>query len=219
MPLVVIEGIDGAGTTTQADLLAHTYRVADLDAQITTHNSAARKYRDVLCSCSPSNGPFGKIVRSVFEKRLEGVSELPNWRTMFYLFQADLEYQQAGIKNAIENGSLYILDRYWLSSMTYQVAQAMAEGESKEEASYLIREVNELSVVPDATIILDVSVEEGLRRKKKSPDFFEKQEFLEKVRQLYLEVRGAGVRHVSTENKTAEESHEEIHGILLEMGI
>lgn len=204
MPLIVIEGIDGSGST------YHSHRLV---------GRLKEEGRAALWRCAPTQGPFGKMVRSVYEGRFEGVPSLPNWRTMLYLFQADAEHHLEELREQLRHGWWVVSDRYWMSSLTYQVQLAMDAGEDQDVAVKLISEMNVHMPTADATFVLDVSVEEGLRRKNKDPDFFEKKDFLEKVRKLYLEIRGPSVRHLSTESGTMDGVHETIWKTLGEMGL
>lgn len=201
MPLIVFEGIDGSGTT------GHSKRL---------HESWDRS---TVWTCLPTTGPFGKIVRQVFEGKLEGLEGLPNWRTMVHLFQADQEHHLVQLNEWLKQGLWVISDRYWLSRMTYQVVSATEEGADPFQVEDLIERLNAHLPMPDATLVLDVSVDEGLRRKNKEPDHYEKKDFLEKVRARYLAVRGQNIVHITTENRTQEQTQNEIRKVLLELGL
>ena len=179
MPLIVFEGIDGSGTT------HHSKKLAD-------------SIKNSVWTCFPSTGPFGTLVRNVFEgKMAPGVT--PSWRMMLGLFQADMNERLGWLQKMLESGTVVVSDRYWLSQWAYQVVSAMEQAEPPEDPmrvgghwleGYIVK-MNENLPEPDLTFILDVPVEEGLKRKgKKELDHFEKQDFLDKVRSRYLSISG-----------------------------
>lgn len=101
---IVIEGLDGAGTTTQTRLLA---------AALTARG------RRVVTTGEPTRGPLGAVIRQVIEKRFT-----LDPRALALAFAADrLDHYHNpvnGIGPAIEAGCDVISDRYALSSLAYQ---------------------------------------------------------------------------------------------------
>ena len=91
------------------------------------------------------------------------------------------------IKPELESGNVVICDRYADSTTVYQ---SYGRGLDLE----MVRAVNNLAVqglMPDLTVLLDISVKEGLARKKdKKPDRFEREDiaFHQKVREGYLKL-------------------------------
>ncbi|MBQ9239605.1 MAG: dTMP kinase [Treponema sp.] len=98
---IVFEGIDGAGTTTQLQLLA---------AQCTPDI--------VTTTCEPTDGAIGRFIRSALAGSLQF-----DERTMAYLFAADRAehvYGRGGILAQCAHGKLVVCDRYLFSSLAYQ---------------------------------------------------------------------------------------------------
>ncbi len=94
--LIVIEGIDGAGTTTQCQRLA-----AHFDLHMTRE---------------PSDGPVGKLIRQILRHEVPAVDE----RAVALLFAADrIDHVEAEIEPALRTRSV-ISDRYVMSSIVYQ---------------------------------------------------------------------------------------------------
>lgn len=95
--LIVLEGIDGAGTTTQAKTLAER-----LDGHLT---------------CEPSTGPVGKLLR-----RMLGGEHAPvDATTMSLLFAADrADHLQREVEPALARGRVVVSDRWYHSSLAYQ---------------------------------------------------------------------------------------------------
>ncbi len=138
---IVIEGIDGAGTTTQTRRLCAWFAARGL-AALATHE--------------PSAGPVGSLIRQVLTHRVvvPGAhgGRPPGWRTMAMLFAADrLDHLEAEILPNLMDGVTVVSDRYDLSSLAYQAATA-------EDPSVIpwLRELNRHARRPDLTIVLDV---------------------------------------------------------------
>ena len=73
--LIVFEGIDGAGTTTQAEELRRRFTQRGLPATV---------------MAQPSGGPVGMLIRQVLKGRLVTLgNKPPGWITMSLLFAAD----------------------------------------------------------------------------------------------------------------------------------
>jgi dTMP kinase len=99
---VVLEGIDGSGTTTQAARLAASLRAAG---------------HAVLSTREPSDGPLGVVLRQALTRRLVGLSD----RALALLFAADrLDHLASVVEPALAEGKVVVSDRYVLSSLAYQ---------------------------------------------------------------------------------------------------
>lgn len=147
---VVIEGIDGAGTTTQAARLAERLRSLPALVRVTRE---------------PSDGPIGTLVRQVLTGRIvvpDG--RAPGWATMALLFAADrLDHVEAEIEPALASGAIVISDRYDASSLGYQ---SVMSGKGGEGAIEWIRSLNRHALRPDLTIVLDVGADVAAVRRE-----------------------------------------------------
>jgi len=136
--LVVLEGIDGAGTTTQTARLAQTLR---------------KRGRDVHTTREPSDGPIGKLIREILGGRHQPVDAT----TMALLFAADrADHVQREVEPALARGAVVVSDRWYHSSLAYQGA-----GEARD----WIRTLNARARRPDLTILLEVPAEVGAERR------------------------------------------------------
>jgi dTMP kinase len=146
---VVLEGIDGAGTTT------HVARLAD---------KLRERRQPVRTTREPSDGPIGTLVRQVLTGRvIVPGGRAPNWATMALLFAADrMDHVEAEIEPWIASGGIMISDRYDASSLAYQ---SVSSGSGGDDAVEWIRALNRFCARPDLTIVLDVTSEEAARRR------------------------------------------------------
>ncbi len=173
MTFLVLEGIDGSGTTTQASRLATALR-----------NSG----REVLLTREPTTGPVGRFLRQALSGKLTdagGDATDLDWSSMALLFSADrLEHLRREIEPALERGAVVLSDRYDLSSLIYQSATC-PEG---ERVLPWLRELNRRARRPDLTLVLDVSpevAEERRAKRSEEPEIFEKAELQRRLATYY----------------------------------
>jgi dTMP kinase len=142
MPLIVFEGPEGAGKTTQVRMLAEAIAAAG---------------RTVVAAREPGGTPLGDAIRALLldptgtvSPRAEGL--------LFMASRAQLVEQE--LRPALAGGATVILDRFFLSTYAYQVA---GRGLPMED----IRSANLLAtggLTPDVTLLLSLPVEAGLQR-------------------------------------------------------
>jgi len=182
---IVFEGIDGAGLTTQANLLEKYLRGKGFNTFLTKE---------------PTNSLIGGLVRAC----LRG-----EWRTsaraLQLLFTADrahhLEYE---VIPALSSGKTVICDRYMFSTIAY--------GSIELEYEWL-KQLNSSFPIPDLTLIIDVKPETSIRRIGSSRvgyELFEDLGRLEKVRRTYIELIVRDFRNIHVLN--GEGSIDEVHG-------
>jgi dTMP kinase len=149
---IVLEGIDGAGTTTQTERLVASLR--------------ARGHA-VLATCEPSDGAIGKLIRSALTGRLlASDGETPqklDWATLALLFAADrLHHVASVVRPALDAGTIVVSDRYTLSSLVYQSVTASDPASALTWVSTLNRE----APPADLTLVLDVPVRIAAERRR-----------------------------------------------------
>jgi dTMP kinase len=147
---VVIEGIDGAGTTTQAARLAERLRASRVPVRVTRE---------------PSDGPVGTLVRQVLTGRIIAPGgRAPGWATMALLFAADrMDHVDAEIEPYLAAGGVIISDRYDASSLGYQSVMSGSKGDG---AIDWIRTLNRHALRPDLTMVLDLGAEVAAARRE-----------------------------------------------------
>jgi dTMP kinase len=137
---IVLEGIDGAGTTTQTQRLGERLRSDGTTVKLTRE---------------PSDGPIGSLVRQVLTGRVVvPAGRAPGWTTMALLFAADrMDHVESEIEPFLAHGGVVVSDRYDASSLAYQ---SVSSGRGGEAAVSWIRELNKHAPRPDLTIVLDL---------------------------------------------------------------
>lgn len=169
---LVLEGLDGAGTTTQAQRLAAWLRMQG---------------RKVHVTAEPSGGPVGALVRQVLTGRVGGAPARASAATPFdphalaLLFAADrLDHVASEIAPRLAGGYDVISDRYTLSSLAYQ--SLTCGGAAWIEA------INGRAPAPDATLFLEVSAATAVRRRfaaSSRRELFEVPAFQRRVARAY----------------------------------
>jgi dTMP kinase len=174
---LVLEGLDGAGTTTQAQRLAAWLR---------------QQGRRVHVTAEPSGGPVGALVRQVLTRRVAGAPGAAGAPAGFdphalaLLFAADrLDHLAAEIAPRLAEGWDVVSDRFTLSSLAYQ---AIACGDA-----VWVEQVNARARAPDATLFLEVRPAVALRRRfaaSPSRELFEVPAFQRRVARSYQRALG-----------------------------
>jgi len=140
--LIVLEGLDGAGTTTQCKRLVE---------HLTAHGRAAHATRE------PSDGPVGKLLREMLTGKHAIEGEKLAQSTFGLLFAADrLDHLQREVEPALARGAIVVSDRWYHSSLAYQGTGA--------DRDWIIQ-LNSRARRPDMTIFLKVRPEVAAARR------------------------------------------------------
>lgn len=184
--LIAVEGIDGAGKTTQVRLLAQAIE---------------RLGERVITSKEPTDGPWGRKIReSAAKGRLSLDEELE-------AFVNDrIEHVQTVIQPALEAGKTVILDRYFYSTIAYQ-------GSRGRDIGQLQASMEKIAPPPDIVFLLDVDPAQAVRliseSRNERPDEFEKIETLTRVRKAYNAIQEPRIVRIDG-SRPVEEVHEAV---------
>lgn len=183
---VVLEGLDGAGTTTQLRLIDAALSRAGLPHWVTFE---------------PTDLPTGRLVRQVLKGEVKARPE-----TLARLFSADRNehlYGKGGIVEHLGRGELVVCDRYVFSSLAYQGLSCGPE---------LPLLLNGSFPLPELLVYFDLPAEVSMGRVegRESREIFETEPIQERVSSLYAsvvaayEAKGLAVLRVDASRPIAE---------------
>ena len=160
---IAFEGGDASGKTTQAERVA-----SKINAVFTRE---------------PGGTPVGESLRSIL---LNPISPLALRTEALLMAASTAQLVQEVINPTLTKGQHVVTDRYISSSLAYQ---GYASGLPIDEVLSLSLFATE-ELIPDLTVLIDLPVEESMKRRGKNPDRFEQEniEFHERVRNGYLEM-------------------------------
>lgn len=159
--MICIEGIDGAGKTTQARLLCQALE---------------RDGYETVYLKEPTDGPYGRRIRALANEGRHEITPMEEFR----LFLEDRR-QDVGenIRPALESGKIVVIDRYYYSSIAYQGALGLDMG-------FINEENRKIAICPDIVVYLSIPSSISPQRIEKSRgdsiNLFEKVDYLERVK-------------------------------------
>ena len=164
--MIVFEGLDGSGKTTQMRLLVE---------YLESKGEACYSTRE------PTDSVFGEMLRSCLKGRID-----TNEYTIAALFAADrLDHildSANGIKKKLDEGVNVFCDRYYFSSYAYN--GEFVPFEWVVELNRLAREM----MKPDLTVFIDLSSEESMKRvgRRSEAERYETTEKQQKIRERFF---------------------------------
>jgi dTMP kinase len=168
---ITLEGPEGSGKTSHIPPLVEYLR---------------GKGHLVFPTREPGGTSIGEQIREVIHD-LKNVEMHPRTETLLYQ-AARAQIVEQVIKPRLKAGEIVISDRYYDSTIAYQ---GYGHQQDLEQIRTLVKYATE-GLVPHLTVLLDVDVEEGLKRKKKDNEWNRLDaytvEFHQRVRAGYLEM-------------------------------
>jgi len=166
--LIVFEGIDGSGKTSLSKMLFSYLR---------------EKGCDVVWFREPADSLWGRKIRELANLK----DSIPIDEELEYFIKDRQWNVRSNISPNLKQNKTVILDRYYFSTACYQGARGL-------DMEEIIKKNTAFAPVPDITFIVDVDVDTALQRIKLNREqevkLFEKKDFLRKVRENYLKLRG-----------------------------
>lgn len=186
--LIAIEGIDGAGKTTQVSMLASALESAGQAA---------------ITSKEPTTGKWGRIIKESATTGRHSVEE------ELELFIKDRTEHIAEVVNpALDDGKIVILDRYFYSTIAYQGCRGMTP--ASVEADMKSR-----FPLPDAVFLLDidpiVSISRISHSRGEEPNHFEERKNLTMARKIFNGLSGPEIFRID-----GSMSREAVHDRIIE---
>ena len=173
---IALEGIDGSGKTTQAELLAKYFK---------------EKGKDVITTREPrKEGLIGDLVHKI----LRGEVKIPNLALQYLFTTERVMHHEEVILPALNAGKIVISDRCFWSAVVYGILDK-SEEYGYESANKLLIAQSILSMyhqftVPDYTFYLNISIDSAMERINKKhesapKEIYEEKEKVEKVKKGY----------------------------------
>jgi len=171
--LIVLEGIDGAGKSTQARRLLRKLRALGYETV---------SFRE------PTRGKWGRAIK----RMAKTAGSLTPEEELDFFVKDRRENVRKNIRPALSGKKVVILDRYYFSTIAYQGAKGIDPDR--------IRRLNErFAVKPDLVFILDIEAGRGLgriRNRKRKDLLFERERYLARVRKIFGGFRGRKFVHL-----------------------
>ncbi len=181
--LIVFEGTDGTGKSTQLQLL---------------HTVLRNRNLPVIATREPTDGQYGRMIRKLYRNRTKSSRE-----EELELFLADRrEHVSKLIRPALNSGKIILCDRYFLSTAAYQGVL----GFDPEE----VLKRNSFAPDPDLALLFQLPAQLGIERivsgRKESPNDFEQLENLQKTAKIFASLKRPYIRIID-----ADGSMEDVH--------
>ncbi len=195
---ISLDGIDGAGKSTQIELLK---------------NWLIERGHDVACFRDPGATRLGESIREILLHREDIPLSMTAEMLLYMAARAQLVEEQ--IKPALLKGQFVICDRFLLANVVYQGSA----GGLKVDDLWSIGRIATGGLAPDITLVLDLDAETALHRLGASQDRLEKRglQYFQAVRQGFLDQHSrAGARSlVVNASLPIERVHQAIRDFLI----
>lgn len=185
--LIVFEGIDGTGKSTQCELLAR---------------SLTEKHMLNIALAEPTGGTWGAKIRRLLSEGRQGISPQEELSWFVNDRKEDIELN---IMPALQDNKVVLMDRYYFSTAAYQGALGLDPEQ--------IRLENEIfAPIPDRVLIFLTSPETCLERIESTRDqksAFEKLDYLRNVQEIFKSFTGPNIRFIDSVGSVPE-VHEKV---------
>lgn len=176
--LIVFEGVDGAGKSTQARLLYERLKKAQFDVEL---------------SKEPTEGEWGQKLRKLIK---EGRGSVTPQEELDWFIKDRYQHVEEFIKPGLKNNKIIILDRYYFSTIAYQGALGVDLGEIEKRNC-------EFAPEPNLLFLIEISPTAGIMRiketRKKETDSFERENYLLRVSQIFFDLNKPFLHRLSGE--------------------
>jgi dTMP kinase len=187
--LIVFEGLDGCGKSTQLQRLAKALEARGLD---------------VVTTRQPTDGPVGRKIRAMAQSG----ERVPPETELEWFMEDRREHLRDTVAPALAAGSVVLSDRYFLSSVAYQGARGL-------DPQQILRDSEREFPLPDLALLFEIEAELGIRRIAErggvAEPVFEEQEFLSEAAKIFADLDRPYITRID-----ARPDPETIHRVVLD---
>ena len=189
--LIVFEGLDGCGKSTQLRRAAE---------------ALTGRGQDIVVTREPTDGPWGRRIR---EMARSGEVVAPETELEWF-FEDRREHMREVVAPALAAGQIVLSDRSYISTVAYQGARGL------DPAKILVESEAEFAR-PDLILLFELSAKEGLARVHErggdGEPAFENLEFLERVAAIFERLEVDGLRRIDA-SRGEDEIAADVLGVL-----
>ena len=174
--LIVFEGIDGTGKSSQCGLLSKSLN----EMQVPN-----------IALAEPTRGDWGMKIRRLLKQGRQGVS--PEEELSWFINDRKEDIEK-NILPALRENKVVIMDRYYFSTAAYQGALGLSPDQIKLDNE-------KFAPIPDRVFIFVASPETCLKRIESSREkksSFEKLDYLKNVQENFKNFEGPNIRFIDS---------------------
>lgn len=172
--LIVFEGLDGCGKSTQLRRAAAWLRERGIEPVVTRE---------------PTDGPWGRKIRAMAQS---GNAVAPETELAWF-FEDRREHMRKVVRPALERGDVVLSDRSYLSTVAYQGARGL------DPATILAESEAEFER-PDLVLLFEIPARDGLARVAArggtAEPVFENEPFLARAAEIFASLEVEGLERV-----------------------
>lgn len=184
--LIVFEGIDGCGKSTQLRIAADALRAQGIEPVVTRE---------------PTDGPWGRKIRAMAQS---GEAVTPE-RELAWFFEDRRDHMREVVRPALEEGKVVLSDRSYISTVAYQGARGL-------DGKKILADSEAEFEKPDLILVFEISPEAGLARVAArggtSEPVFENRPFQEKVAKAFAALEIDGLVRIDADRTEEAISHD-----------
>ena len=193
--LIVFEGIDGTGKSTQC---------REMEAYLNTLEIPVTRLRE------PTDGIWGQKIRKILS---DGRGDLTREEELSWFIKDRREDVEKNIVPALNLNKVVLMDRYYYSTAAYQGALGL-------DPKNILRENENFAPIPDRTYVFTAPPEECLARiesSRESHSSFEKLDYLNQVQKIFDSFDGNNIKRIKSSG-TIKDIHsqlcEDVHQLI-----
>jgi dTMP kinase len=192
--LIVFEGLDGCGKSTQLALLFELLCERFPPEQ-----------RPVIRTKEPTDGPVGRRIREMARSAERVTPE----QELEWFMEDRREHARDVLEPGLAKGAIVLSDRYWLSNVAYQGARGLDVGE-------ILRANQSEFPDPDLVLIFEIAAAVGLARVRARGGIgepaFEEIEFLSRAGKIYRSIDLPWIKRIDASPPVAD-----VHRVVVEV--